>query len=202
MSNDENLKNENVEKNEALENDLKEENSNNKVNKNGANKQIKPLYIIVPVAVLILLIGGYFIIATLTNTYETPIKNYCKLMQTLDSSIIKKMLPQEMINSSDYNDFVEEINEAKESRNEYKNFKFKITSCGIESAEKLDADDLKDLNEDFQRKYNAKRNISEAYEIDFKMAAEIEYDGEKDSGEEGENVIVGKIGNKWYLIES
>ena len=163
-----------------------------------SKKKLNPLFIVIPAIIIVILIGAYFINSLFFNNYKAPVNNYCKLMQDMDTSLVSKIVPKEFLDSSDYNDFIEDINDSRDTIKEL-NADYEIT-CDISDGKKLDKEDLDYFNEDFQENYNSKRKISQAYDVNVKLTMKVKYNGKENTRDTEDVLTVGKIGGKWYII--
>lgn len=136
------------------------------------------------------------------NSYEDAVKQYVKGVQEHDLSMMSETFPkplrEEWIEDTLYwYDDEADLWEYFDQNTEYycgPNVKY---SYEIEEAERMDRDDLDELEEDLEYDYDYRCEITDAYELGVRI---------KMKGKEGEDYsyldfIAVKIKGEWYLIE-
>jgi len=126
--------------------------------------------------------------------YKKPIKNLFEGIEKSDWKKFSSAFPEErfkkMEKASDGDDYIEGITEMLED--DYgKNIKI---SFKIKDKEKLDKDDIEDLEDDYEDTYEEKIKIK-------KLEVESTVKGKDDKDTDTADMVVGKIGLKWYILE-
>jgi len=70
-------------------------------------------------------------------------------------------------------------------------------SVDFKDKEKLDKDDIEDIENDFDDMYDEKISISKAYEVE----CEFTIKGKDDKDTDETSITVGKIGSRWYIVD-
>ncbi len=134
-----------------------------------------------------------------TSGYETPIKYICEGMQKGSYKTMKKAFPEYITDQLDryFGDDAEDtMDELVESLKDEYGKGVKITYKIIDK-DKLDKDDIEELEDEVKYRYNKKVKIKEAYELEVKMKVK----GSEGSDEDEMDVTVIKVGSKWYLYD-
>ncbi|MBP3502638.1 MAG: zinc ribbon domain-containing protein [Clostridia bacterium] len=166
------------------------------VNTNESKKNTKTFAIIGGAAALVVILL-VIIIALCSGGYKKPLDYMCKGMQKADSKTFLKAFPAVMtedLEDSIDNDYLEKQLESFED--EYgKNIKI---TYKILDKEKIDKEDLEDLQENLEDKYEdskKKCKVSAGYKLSVKMTIKGKDDKETDTS----TINVYKIGGKWCL---
>lgn len=160
-------------------------------------KKINPILIAIPVVALIAII---VIIVANSSSYKTPIKNYAKGAEKGDYKLMMKAYPKE-IRDEELKDVTDEelekqgkylVEQYKETYGD--NYKFKLE---FKDKEEVDKDKLDEFNEYFKEEYNANRKVTKIYRLTVKLTVK----GSKKNDDEESVFYVGKIDDKWYLLD-
>lgn len=168
------------------------------------NKKIGSIAIIAA-AVVILIVAGS---VANSGAYKKPIKNYYEAIEKQDIKKYKKAMGKTVVSAveelckdtggdkDDVDEFFEAFIEP-----EYDNLvdeygeKLKI-SYKIADKEKIDKDDLKELEDEFKDTYDEKVKVSKGYEIEL----EVTYKGKDDKGTKDEKLEVLKLNGEWIAV--
>lgn len=152
------------------------------------------------IALLIVLFSALF-----GGGYKTALNNYYKkyLIGKATQSTIKNMYPDEYWDENDidpediwesYEEYSDDMVDSLED--EYgKNLRvtYKITD-----KDKMDKDDLKDLASELHEEWGVKKkSVKQAYELEL----EVTIKGSEDEETDDMDVVVVKIGSKWYIVD-
>ncbi len=152
---------------------------------------------VVALAVLFLLVKLFGAITT--PGYEKPIKNFCEGIEKGSFKTMMKAFPEYITDQMEdyYGDEMDEMMESLvESLEDEYGKRIKI-SYKVKDKDKLDKDDVKELEDDVRYIYDEKVKIKEAYEID----VELKIKGSEDSDKDKSSITVIKIGSNWYLYD-
>ncbi|MCM1228062.1 MAG: zinc ribbon domain-containing protein [Clostridium sp.] len=169
-------------------------------NPTDGSKKMFPVLIAAAAVVLVVFI--LILKALFGGSYKDPIDNFCKAMETGKGKYLYKSMPEFMI-EDEYDDMkkseiIDELDEVGEDlldslEDEYGD-DIKV-SYKIKSKEKIDKDDLKDMEDDIEDYYDAKVNVQKGYEV--KLRLKIKGDDDDDSEKVTFNVY--KIDGKWCM---
>lgn len=159
---------------------------------NNNSKMIGIALVGVVVLVLIFVLFG----SLFGGGYKKPIAKMCKGLEKEDWKIYSECLPKDQkkaIGNKRGKDIIKKAVEFMED--EYgKNIKI---SYKVTDKEKLDKDDIDDLEDNFKKRYDKKIKISKAYELEVKLT--IKGKDDKDSDEV--DFVVAKVDGKWVILE-
>lgn len=153
--------------------------------------------ILVIIIVLVNLLSG--------GGYKKPIDNMMKAMETGKGKYLYKTMPEFLIEyeyeDEKKSDIYDELDEIMESitdalEGEYGD-DIKI-SYKIKDKEKIEKDDLEDLEDSIKDEYDEKVKVSKGYELKIKMKIK----GDDDKEEETATINVYKIDGDWCLMGS
>lgn len=163
-------------------------------------KKHSTTYILIHLTAIIAIIVILFLLITKdSSTYKNAVNTFCKGLDTANYSEIEKILPPELKNSNSiipFKTFIEELKKIEEN----KNAQFNVT-CEINDTKKLDKNDVINLQEDYQNKYQTHTKITNAYNVKFTYKMELEYEGKSNTNEEDMSVTIIEINKKWYFLD-
>ncbi len=159
-----------------------------------------PLIAAAAVVVVILLL---ILKALFGGSYKEPIDNMCKAMETGKGKYLYKCMPEflfeeqfeDMKKSEIIDELDEEAEDALDSMEDKYGDDVKV-SYKIKDKEKIDKDDLEDLEETLEDVYDSKIKIRKGYEVEVKLKIK----GDDDSDSETATVKVYKINGDWCFI--
>ena len=160
--------------------------------KSGNGKFIAVIVAIVVIILIVLkLIFG-------TAAYEKPLKNFFEGIEDKDGDKIEEAFPEfygdKMTKLYDFDDVADELYDRLED--EFgKNIKI---SYKIKDKEKIDKDDLEDIEEEIKDDYDEKVKVSKGYELELKLKVK----GKKDKDEHTSELEVYKIDGDWYIMRT
>lgn len=160
--------------------------------KSGNGKFIAIIVAIVVIILIVLkLIFG-------TAAYEKPLKNFFDGIEDKDGGKIEEAFPEfygdKMTKLYDFDDLADTLYNHLED--EYgKNIKI---SYKVKDKEKIDKDDLEDIEEEIKDTYDEKVKVSKGYELEL----EIKVKGKKDKDKNKSEIEVYKIDGDWYLMST
>lgn len=139
-----------------------------------------------------------------TPGHEKPLKHMIKAMNSGSYKQFVKAFPDYMVDKFDdtldylYDDDMDKFMESftDDLKDEYgKNYKitYKVTD-----KEKLDKDDIEELEDDIKYMYDKKVKIKSAYVLE----TDLKIKGKKGSDSNDTEIVVYKIGSKWYMDSS
>lgn len=171
------------------------------VNKN-SNKAVAVLIAAVAVVLVILIVLFNLLFG---GGYKQPVDNMMKAIETGKGKYLYKTMPEFLIEYryedekkseiyDDLDDSLEFIIDMLES--EYGD-DIKI-SYKIKDKEKIDKDDLEDLEDSIKDRYDEKVRVSKGYELKIKMKIK----GDDDKDEDTTTIKVYKIDGDWCLMDS
>ena len=167
-----------------------------------SNKSIGIIAVAV-VGVLVLFLLVKFVSLIATPGYERPLKNYFNSIEKYDVGKAMDSLPDyitdqvnDMIDDGydgDIEGYSDDFQEMLENQ-----FGKKIRiSYEIKDKDRMDKDDIEELEGQVEYSYDEKVNIKDAYTLE--IEGEIKGSEEEESFDE--ELIVIKIGSKWYLYD-
>lgn len=167
--------------------------------KNDNTAKVGMVAVAVVAVIVIVLIAKLF-----GGSYKTPIINMCEAIEDCDWKKFSSTLPKEEASEiKEYFDFFG-VDDGDEYMKDvlYDDLKDKYgknirISVDFKDKEKLDKDDIEDIEENFDDMYDEKINISKAYEVE----CEFTIKGKDDKDTDETTMTVGKIGTKWYVID-
>ena len=142
------------------------------------------------------------------GNYKTPIKNLYKGIEDGSWKKISSALPEDVVDTiedniiglqyfsgmNDMDDYIGTISD--EIKYQYgDNFKIKIK---YKDKDKLDKDEIESLENYYNYSFDKKIHIKKAYNVE----CELTIKGKEDKDKTETNIIVGKIGSKWYIINA
>ncbi len=169
---------------------------------NGDSKKSKA--IVIAVAAVVVVIVLLLLKALLGGGYKSPIDNVLKGMETGKGKYIYKAVP-EFILEEEYDDMKksEIIDELDDYVGDYlDNLEDRYgddikISYKIKSKEKIDKDDLEDLEDDLNDEYDGKIKVSKGYEI----KARVTIKGDDDEDSNTNKFKVYKINGDWCVLD-
>lgn len=177
-------------------------NNTNGTEKKNNNKLIG-MIVVGAVALVCLFLLFKVVGAVSTPGYEKPVKYMLNGLQDGNYKTMMKAYPKFMKEQFDeqvedyYDGEVDELMEmlTDDMKEEYGK-KVKL-SYKVTDKEKLDKDEVKDLQESFKWRYDEKVKIKEAYVLELEMKIK----GSEGKDEEDVEMTVIKIGSDWYLTQ-
>lgn len=167
----------------------------------GAKKSFAPIIAVAAVIVVIVLLILKLIFG---GGYKDPIDNMFKGMETGKGKYFYKALPEflleEKFEDKKKSEIIDELDELAETLLDNFEDKYgddiKIT-VKYKDKEKIDKDDLEDIEEMYEDSYDSKVKISKGYEV--KIKATIKGDDEKDTNTTTLNVY--KVNGDWCIMD-
>lgn len=165
-------------------------------------KKSKPV-LIAAVAVIIVVIL-LLLKALFGGSYKEPLNNMCKFMETGKGKYVYRMVPDFVIDNQlgkkKKKELIEKLDDLGENitdslEDEYGD-DIKI-SYQIKDKDKIDKDDLEDVEEDLEDDYDEKVNVKKGYKLKVKLKVK----GDDKSDTETETLNVYKIKGKWYVLD-
>jgi len=167
-------------------------------------KKDKKKLIIPAVAAVVVIALIIVLISSLGGGYKSALDNYYKkfLIGKATEKTIKNMYPEEYWEENDidpedswesYEEYSEDMVESLEDEyGENLRVSYKITD-----KDKMDKDDLKDLADELHDSWGVKKkSVKQAYELELDLTIKGSDDEETDEVE----IVVVKIGSKWYIV--
>ena len=171
---------------------------NQQMNKPNNNKIIGMAVVgVAALAVLFILVKLFGAIST--PGYEKPIKYVCDGIENGSFNTMMKAFPEYITDQLDdyYGDDTDDLMDSLVESLEDEFGKRLKVSYKITDKDKLDKDDIEELQDDVQYSYGEKVKIKEAYELEVEMKIKGSEDNRKDTSD----VTVIKVGSKWYLSD-
>lgn len=165
-----------------------------------SKKSMAPLIAAAAVVVVILLL---IMKALFGGSYKEPIDNMCKAMETGKGKYLYKCMP-EFVLDDQYEDMkkseiIDELDdEAEDMLDDLEDElgdDVKI-SYKIKDKEKIDKDDLEDMEEMLEDAYDGKIKVKKGYEVDVKITAK----GDDDKDSQTMTLNVYKINGDWCIM--
>lgn len=127
-----------------------------------------------------------------SKPYKKVLDKYYKSQEKADSKMIVSIFPDFMEAEDVFDDDAMEdrLDSLKDKYGDNVKIKYKITD-----SEKLDKDDIKEIEESIEERYDEDVKIQEAYKVE----VEATYKGSEDSETEDEELGFIKIKGKWYM---
>lgn len=166
-------------------------------NKPNNNKMIG-MAVVGVAAVVVLFLLFKFIGLFTTPAYEKPIKYVCDGMEKGSAKTMMKAFPDYIVdqledNYGDMDEFMDSMTEnLEDSYGKRVKISFKVTD-----KEKIDKDDISDLEDEIESYYDENVNIKAAYNLEVEMKIK----GSEDDDENDDELTVIKVGSKWYLYD-
>lgn len=163
----------------------------------GKSKSGNGKFIAVIVAIVVIILIALKLIFG-TAAYEKPLKNFFEGIEDKDGDKIEEAFPEfygdKMTKLYDFDDVADELYDRLED--EFgKNIKI---SYKIKDKEKIDKDDLEDIEEEIKDDYDEKVKVSKGYELELKLKVK----GKKDKDEHTSELEVYKIDGDWYIMST
>lgn len=191
--------------------DVKVEESTNvteTVNTNTTASNAKPekknntkLYAIIGGIAALVIILIVIIAIACSGGYKKPIDNFFKGMQTGNAKTVLKAFPDVM--KDDLEDTIDDdaMDTVKESLEDEFGKNVKIT-YKILDKEKIDKDDLKELQDNLEEEYDDAKKSKVKVSAGYKLTVKANIKGKDDSDSDSLTINVYKIGGKWCLANS
>ena len=158
--------------------------------------------IIAGAAALLVIIIAIIAFASCSGGYKSTLKAYMNAYKKGDAKRIVELMPEKLVKKmggkSDVEDRIEESLDYQLDNLEDNDGDIKKMSYKISDVDKMDADDIKDLNREIKNYWGTKLDIKQAYEVEVEVTIPI--DGDKET--EDFEVTLVKIGRKWYFLRS
>lgn len=160
---------------------------------------------IIAAAAVILVILIVLVNLLFGGGYKKPVDNMVKAMETGKGKYLYKAMPEFLIEyqyedekkSDIYDDLDESMELITGMLEEEYGDDIKI-SYKIKDKDKIDKDDLEDLEDSIKDKYDEKVRVSKGYELKVKMKIK----GDDDKDEDTTTIKVYKIEGDWCLMDS
>lgn len=167
----------------------------------GAKKSFAPIIAIAAVIIVIVLLILKLIFG---GSYKDPIDNMFKGMETGKGKYIYKALPafllEEQYDDMKKSEIIDNLDDLAESYLDHLEDEYgddiKI-SVKYKDKEKIDKDDLEELEEMYEDSYDSKIKISKGYEV--KIKATVKGDDDKETDTTSINVY--KINGDWCIMD-
>lgn len=167
---------------------------------------LKNKKVLIGIAAAVVAIILIVVIVLIANAYKTPLNNYIDIVYKAKFNKLEKMAPKEYWDwyEEEYDKSVDDlIEEANDHKDDYMEIlearygeKIKVKSK-ITDKEKLDKDDLADIAEALEEKYDIKaKSVKAGYELEYEITVEGSDDKDETEGE----ITVIQIGMSWYAI--
>lgn len=165
----------------------------------------KAVAVIIAAAAVILVILIVLVNLLFGGGYKKPVDNMVKAMETGKGKYLYKAMPEFLIEyqyedekkSDIYDDLDESMELITGMLEEEYGDDIKI-SYKIKDKDKIDKDDLEDLEDSIKDKYDEKVRVSKGYELKVKMKIK----GDDDKDEDTTTIKVYKIEGDWCLMDS
>ncbi|MCI7805359.1 MAG: zinc ribbon domain-containing protein [Oscillospiraceae bacterium] len=167
---------------------------------NESKKSNAPLIAAAAVIIVILLL---IMKALFGGSYKEPIDNMCKAIETGKGKYLYKCMPEfvldeqyeDMKKSEIIDELDDEAEDMLEDMEDELGDDIKV-SYKIKDKEKIDKDDLEDLEEMLEDAYDGKIKVRKGYEVDVKIKAK----GDDDSDSQTMTLNVYKINGDWCIM--
>lgn len=163
------------------------------------NNKIIGMAVVGVAALAVLFIVFKLFGAITTPGYEKPIKYVCEGIEKGSFKTMMKAFPEyitDQLEDRYGEDLDDQMDDLVESLEDEYGKRVKV-SYKITDKDKLDKDDIEDLEDRIKYNYDEKVKIKEAYELEVSMKIK----GSEDKDEDETDVTVIKIGSKWYLSD-
>lgn len=179
----------------TVKKEVKQE-ANNTSTKSASNNT--KLFAIIGGAVAALLVVILLIVA-LGGGYKKPIDNFIKGMEKGNAKTMMKAFPAVM--KEDLEDYItdERLDDMKESLEDEYGKNIKIT-YKILDKEKIDKDDLKEVQEDLEDQYPDAKKSKVKVTAGYKLSVKMTIKGKDDKESDTVTMKVYKIGGKWCIL--
>lgn len=166
------------------------------------DKSAKTTPILIAAAAVVIVIVLLIFKALFGGSYKDPIDNFCKAMETGKGKYLYKCMPEFMIEyeyedmkKSEILDELDDIGKdiLDDLEDDYGD-DIKVT-YKIKNKEKIDKDDLEDMEHDIKKYYDSKVKIKKGYEVEVRL--KIKGDDESDS--QKMNLKIYKIDGDWCM---
>ncbi len=161
------------------------------------NKKIGMIVVGVAAVIVLFLLFKFVGIFT-TPAYEKPIKYVCDGLEKGNGKTMMKAFPDYIVdqledNYGDMDDFMDMMSEnLEDSFGKRIKISYKVTD-----KDKVDKDDIDDLEDEIESYYDEKVKIKAAYNLEVEMKIK----GSEDDDKSKDELTVIKIGSKWYLYD-
>ncbi len=147
--------------------------------------------------------------AVTAKPYKKVVNKFISAMQHEDGEKMLKLFPKEFVDKaienldddSDKDDLVDEMEDALETVNDSAEEKYgdkiKYKVEKYKDVEKLDKDELEELNDDLED-IGMERKVKKAYKVEVK----VQVKGKDDKDSDSITFTIGKVGGKWYMLDS
>ena len=166
----------------------------------------KPVLIIVPIAILLLvLLSSFFILNRRgAGSYKSAVSQFFTAVTKHDSKkLVKVMMPKEMekalIEEEGFDNAKEFYEELDEIFYDDEDDKIKVRKVNISDKDKLSKKELKDVEETLSDDLDLELDIKEMYSLE----VEFEYkEGKDDWDDDSVDFLAYKVKGRWYVIPS
>lgn len=170
-----------------------------------ANPSSKTKPVLIAAAAVVVLIILLILKALFGASYIDPVDNLCKCMETGKGKYLYKCVPAFLI-EDEYDDMkkseiIDELDESAEDMLESleKTFGDDIkVKYKVKKKEKIDSDDIDELEDDLKDEYDKRIKISKGYELKVKLTIK----GDDRDSSNTQTLKVYKISGKWYFLDN